>query len=357
MTATGSTIDRLTSGDTARILYVNGSGITSERTIDVIGTFSSRDGRRYLRAYCRLRHEERTFRADRVLSVLEVGGRAATAATTPTTARAAPTAVARPPAPSPVEHRSHGGRFFAVVVIAVIAVVLYAEIDRAGTFAPVTVTLTDSRGTTTVARGEKAEFSYRGERVTVRSRALGPTFTRMSNNRTYRGYHDLCVEVNSELFAEQTGLRDTQLTRLYGDADGDRNGRLSWSEVQRFQNDLWRRYEYQANEIAYSPTMFLSAGGGDCEDWAIVTALLFTFWGHRAYVAGIESDSGHHAVALVPEEELGGGPGTIEYTGGSYSGTYIPIDYDHVGSFSPAIEGAWHVRTIWLPHRIFGWAL
>lgn len=49
-------------GSTVRILYVSGSGATSERTITVGKRSVTRTGITYLGAYCHLRKEDRTFR-------------------------------------------------------------------------------------------------------------------------------------------------------------------------------------------------------------------------------------------------------------------------------------------------------
>jgi hypothetical protein len=54
-------------GKRYRILYESESGETTERSIDLIRTSRSVDGRIFLRAYCHLREEERTFRADQIL--------------------------------------------------------------------------------------------------------------------------------------------------------------------------------------------------------------------------------------------------------------------------------------------------
>jgi len=54
-------------GKSYRILYESESGRRTERTIDVLRRSRGESGVLYLRAYCRLREEERTFRADRIL--------------------------------------------------------------------------------------------------------------------------------------------------------------------------------------------------------------------------------------------------------------------------------------------------
>lgn len=54
-------------GTSYRIWYQSEAGRATERTIDLLRVSRAQDGRVFLRAYCHLRNEERTFRADRVL--------------------------------------------------------------------------------------------------------------------------------------------------------------------------------------------------------------------------------------------------------------------------------------------------
>ena len=51
-----------------RIAYTNGYGEPSIRKIEPIRSFEGRNGYTYLKAYCHLREEERTFRMDRISS-------------------------------------------------------------------------------------------------------------------------------------------------------------------------------------------------------------------------------------------------------------------------------------------------
>ena len=49
-----------------RILYRDGDGRQSNRVIEPERVYGSRSGTAYVRAYCRLRGENRTFRLDRI---------------------------------------------------------------------------------------------------------------------------------------------------------------------------------------------------------------------------------------------------------------------------------------------------
>ena len=73
-------------GKSYRILYESESGRRTERTIDLLRKSRSGSGVLYLRAYCRLREEERTFRADRILRAELLPGRGSAARVSPVAA-------------------------------------------------------------------------------------------------------------------------------------------------------------------------------------------------------------------------------------------------------------------------------
>ena len=105
-------------------------------------------------------------------------------------------------------------------------------------------------------------------------------------------------------------------------------------------------YQYQANDTALRPDAFLQQGGGDCEDWAFVSAGLMRFWGLTAYVGSFSAptDSQAHAVCLVRATEVPSGYGWYELSGVSTwsgeavcQGRYVVIDYGEVGRTSSAV--------------------
>ena len=49
-----------------RMTYTNGFGETSVRRVEPIRVYAGRNGYSYMKAYCRLREENRTFRMDRI---------------------------------------------------------------------------------------------------------------------------------------------------------------------------------------------------------------------------------------------------------------------------------------------------
>ena len=156
------------------------------------------------------------------------------------------------------------------------------------------------------------------------------------------------------------------LLAKYATADLNRNSRLSWDEISVFQRELYRNYAYQANDNALRPDEFIDSGGGDCEDWALVTAGLLEFWGYQARVGSIRSpdNSRGHAVCLVFSLEK---PSrhfyyhfseTGQFNGDLVeAGYYIPIDYNLIGRLSNAVESGWELRRIYTPEKIYGVAM
>ena len=123
---------------------------------------------------------------------------------------------------------------------------------------------------------------------------------------------------------------------------------------------------YFKNESALRPDEFMAAGGGDCEDWSLVTAGLLQFWGWETYIGSLRSpdDEGAHAICLVRLRQK---PSTYGYyqfeestkLGGNWirAGYYVPIDYDHVGSLSNAVGKRWTLKYIRIPTEIYGSAM
>jgi len=171
---------------------------------------------------------------------------------------------------------------------------------------------------------------------------------RRSTSRAYESIHDARVAVNASLLSARTGM-----------TDGDHDGEISWQEIQRFQTALDRTYRYQSNSTALRPDEFMAAGGGDCEDWALMTAGMLQFWGIPVFIGSLASSTGHHAIALVPTTRIPPGAMTIDVpTGGSLrAGSYVPIDYEHVGRLSNAVARRFTVEWIWVPEEIYGWSI
>jgi hypothetical protein len=165
-------------------------------------------------------------------------------------------------------------------------------------------------------------------------------------------------------FVDAMGFFDADLVSRYLDADLNGSGRLAFEELKVFQAKTYREFRYESNTLALRPDEFLAAGGGDCEDFALYTAGLLRFWGWEPYIGSLAaSKSGiGHAVCLSYEE--GTFPEDFEYfelsswttEDGSAlrAGTYVPIDYDHVGSLSNAVGPGWQLRSVYIPEKIWG---
>ena len=175
-------------------------------------------------------------------------------------------------------------------------------------------------------------------------------------------YRDRREVLSKTRFEAVTGISDARVIERLAAADSNGDEVLSWREVEEFQSRLFHSMRYEHNATALRPDLFLAAGGGDCEDFALVTAALFRYWGREAYIASIESADGtFHAVAFVPAR----GPGvpakplhyqTVEYSGSRHvpPGDYIPIDYQHVGAFSNAVVAPATLFAVDVPETLYG---
>jgi len=328
-----------------RILYSNSEGLRSSRDIRPFRIYRSRYGVTYIQAFCYLKNETRTFRADRVIAV---GPAASPMEPILPTVPLSPARPYEPPWPQRVEapsaqpeHRRGGLAALAVIGLLVIGVV--ALLRNADSQAQVGVALS-----TPVAAAARAALS--GAALPAAS--------------TAPDLRDAYLAVNAALFEKRTGIHDRRLEAIYAAADSDRNGQLSWAEIKLFQRAVYHIFAYKENDTALRPDQFIDQGGGDCEDWALFTAGLLRYWGWNAEIAGFESPSraDGHAVAFVRVANPipGIGSYTIVPEGaasdrGLRSGTYIPIDYDEVGSLSSAVGRGWRLVTLWEnPESLYG---
>jgi hypothetical protein len=171
------------------------------------------------------------------------------------------------------------------------------------------------------------------------------------------------VWINKRCFREITGITNTTLEEMYARADSDRDGAISWPEVAAFQRKLVREYRYTENTTALRPDQFIAKGGGDCEDFALVTAGLMRFWNWQPYIAGFGPDGpGYgHAICMAYSQRIPAGytyytirGHTTEYGSPIKPGKYIPVDYDHIGSTSDAMGGNWRLWNMYVPEKIYG---
>ena len=349
-----------------RICYCNGSGQTSTRAIHIQNLYSSRYGKTYIRAYCELRREERTFRLDRILwweSIRsDTGGQESRPYRTPYKQRPPYHPKPKPkPTPAPGyfpqtttspafkrKSRKGGGFLIFITCIAVfIFIAKYEEIillleDLAGYEEPI----------------PDYEFIYTSL-VPEPEPAPKPSPTDPLPDPYDRHINRLELR-----FTELTGIDHRGLFDWYRAADGDRDALLSWQEIQNFQTELYYGYRYFNNERALDPVQFVNAGGGDCEDFALMTAGLVRFWGGRPYIASFapEVHGSGHAICLVYSDTLPDfgmyyqfdEPTYLHGGGTAPDGYYIPVDYDNVGGISNAMRKNWILRALYVPEEIYG---
>ena len=163
-------------------------------------------------------------------------------------------------------------------------------------------------------------------------------------------------------FASWDRRANASMLELFANADTDRSGTLGWPELAAFQQRLMRSHRYRTNRYALHPVDFMNAGGGDCEDFSLMTVLLARFWGWDAYVACFFDRRSGHAIAMV--RSPGGVPRHyqsftlqgIETLHGDHvaSGRYVPVDYEHVGSYSTALRAGMVMQYIMSPERMYG---
>lgn len=175
-------------------------------------------------------------------------------------------------------------------------------------------------------------------------------------------YLTMAREDRDRAFAEYFPHSNVPLLSLLASADLDRSGTLSWHELHVFQRRLVEDYQYLRNSMALSPDLFLYEGGGDCEDWALMTVALARYWGWDAYVAGFFDSRSGHALALVRSPD----PVPDYYFSWDIRGArtlkgdrvpdgrYVPVDYDFVGGFSSALRAGMELRHYMNPDRMYG---
>jgi hypothetical protein len=177
--------------------------------------------------------------------------------------------------------------------------------------------------------------------------------------RTRRRMH---LGINAALFRRATGVASEELERRYAAADADRDGYLSWAELEAFQRELGREFRYLANPTALRPDEFLAQGGGDCEDWALMSCGLLRYWGWTAYVGSFVAPGGGepHAVCLVRSEHRPARYAwftvaqALTQDGASVPpGDYVPVDYEHVGGLSNAVGRNWRLERFYRPERLY----
>lgn len=331
--------------------------------IEPIRYFSGRNGCAYLKAYCHLREEVRTFRTDRIHSWTEVeeghsayqpqprnpapvpvqtSARTTSSVSTISWENRTPLqpvqAHMNSPAASAAKSRPRclrvlfivallfvGGKWLfqggslADVLESIFASGQYRENKFAYTVPQTIDPLPNKRkeqkqgkASETVPRPAVIHLTYRGTAITGILEYGSYNYKTQEYGLSLSSLRSLHLEINSVLFRRATGIQSENLEALYAGADTDRDGYLTWREIQGFQRLLLRRYNYRNNATALRPDDFIALGGGDCEDWALVTCGLLRYWGWTGYVGAFYPPMGGngHAVCLVRWAEKPGGLGT-----------------------------------------------
>jgi hypothetical protein len=368
-------------GASYKITYVDASGETSIRVIDLIRSNLVPEGALYLRAYCHLRQDERTFRTDRITNAVlisatqsETGGHSGGSYVE----HGAPASRYTPqvvPDSSPLSVPEKEAKHFSLVLMILAGLMSIAWLAN---------TIIPASASSSKAKAVPLPFptaAYKPAPVVPPKPALEETTIAGYVLKTIRSgglerfeIPELGVitrikleavsAIRLPIFIESTGLFDPELVGRYLDADLNGSGRLSFDELKVFQDRTYRDFRYEPNELALRPDQFLKAGGGDCEDFALYTAGLLRFWGWEPYIASFAGSrtSIGHAVCFSYEE--GAFPkGYTYYEISSWAtedgtalrpGKYVPIDYDHVGSLSGAVGSGWKLRSVYIPEKAWG---
>jgi hypothetical protein len=147
-----------------------------------------------------------------------------------------------------------------------------------------------------------------------------------------------------------------RVLHLFHKADRNKDKKISTRELQVFQHQLVQNFRYKHNETALHPNDFVAQGGGDCEDFALMTTCMLNYYGVVAYVASFgRVTTNKHSLCMVKTQKPVP-PGYLYYTlngWGVPKGTYIPVDYEKIGGLK-AIDRRWKIARMVKPIDIYG---
>lgn len=218
-------------------------------------------------------------------------------------------------------------------------------------------------GPPTPAPPKEERLWYRGEEIVRTRSATGVRYTHSASGTVSRSLQEARTAINSRRLWRETGIRSADLIAEFVRADADSDGNLSWQEIETFQERLHASYRYEVNRTALRPEAFYANGGGDCEDWSLVTCALLQFWGIDCAVGTLANRQRtlFHAVALirVPSPPSGYtyfdvGASQVPPDGTVAPGFYVPIDYERVGGVTNAAGPDWPLVEIHDPVELYG---
>lgn len=338
--------------------YFDSKGALTHRTIYPLERYV-RGGLEYIRAFCALREEERTFRADRIRSWKREKDDSAGCRRPPTgePSRRSTQSYSSPSpetpsgsgnirVPVPEKMPSLSAALWSILIGIVLFTIFTSDKHKAPKPVPVRIVTPVPAPVKPVVVQPKPSPKPAEEDARPPAPAAPAC--------------DDCAE----RFRQATRISNPALEAIYAAADYDRNGQLSWREVQIFQNWMRTRFEYRANERALRPDVFLEEGGGDCEDWALFTCGMLRYWGWDAYLgtAGPQHrrrNSIGHAFTFIKTDEVPGGFEWFELYSGGWgfhvpAGKYVPVDYEVVGGYSSAVRRRWVIDGISSPESNYG---
>jgi hypothetical protein len=377
-----------------RIVYRSESGGVSERVVDVLDLRHATAGALYIRAFCHLRGQDRTFCSDRVLSASQIEAPARTATSSASARASEPAAPARVPMYSAPAYaaasytappdqprkiwKDLGAKVLGYVIgIPILVVFLantgffdeYQQSQRMPDYSTSAYALPPPKPAAAAPSALKPQPSIDEVRIggkvlrTVHDGAAVYYEVPELGLRTHNK-REAVFSIRFPAFKERTGLSDSDLLARYLGADLDGSGKLSFEELRVFQKKTYQEFRYEANRLALRPDQFLTAGSGDCEDFALYSAGLLRFWGWEPYLGSLGPAQGGtgHAVCLSFEgPECPAGFAYFEVVSGATedgttlpTGRYVPIDYDQVGSLTNAVEKGWKLREVYLPEKAWG---
>ncbi|HOV39092.1 MAG TPA: WYL domain-containing protein [Spirochaetales bacterium] len=404
-------------GSRYRIQYRSESGRITLRNIDLIDYYTSCNDILYLRAYCHLRNEERTFRADRILSVRKLETKnwevpaapALTSTLCPTHSISSILSGVSTPSPSPQDpfiftlskdtnrppdpetpktttmllekiKKGIANLFGYAFMFFLIALFLDHEglLDTRPAYSPISKvsSISSYSSTSSIPKWSPELKPAPPPKPLVEETRIGGYTLKTIRYGGVESYEvpalgiktsdkrEAVAAIRIPAFIQATGLNDSALIEQYLAADLNRSGRLSFEELEAFQKKTVLAFKYQENELALRPDKFIAAGGGDCEDFALYTAGLLRFWGWESYIGLLrpEYESPGHAVCLSYETEPFS-ESYVYYNLQSWTtvdgtalkpGFYVPIDYEYVGGISSAVKKGWKLREVYTPEKAWG---
>lgn len=188
--------------------------------------------------------------------------------------------------------------------------------------------------------------------------AINPALV-IAQNEDVSSYSDISDEneyIDSIALKYKAYTISGAVIKFFLTADWNKDGKLSWVEIQNFQYGMKQKFSYKKNKTALTPDEFFKQGGGDCEDWAIFTCKMLQHFGFVAYIACYGRVTvNKHALCLVKVNgQVPAGFMWYDFKRSSIpDGKYIPIDYEVVGGLS-AIDRRWKIARICEPEEMYG---